>query len=100
MSRASKTGPEGEGWSIERRADAARGFSLLEWVGRRTPERPRRRSREADRRRREVVNLFNNVNLGNPDSEIGVPGNAIRTPAASTRRRSSTRIHSATCSSP
>ena len=23
----------------------------------------------------EVVNLFNNVNLGNPDSEIGVPGN-------------------------
>jgi hypothetical protein len=24
----------------------------------------------------EVVNLFNNVNLGNPDSEVGVPGNA------------------------
>ena len=23
----------------------------------------------------EVVNLFNHVNLGNPDSEIGVPGN-------------------------
>jgi hypothetical protein len=23
----------------------------------------------------EVVNLFNNVNLGNPDSEVGVPGN-------------------------
>ncbi len=25
--------------------------------------------------RAEAVNLFNNVNLGNPDSEIGVPGN-------------------------
>ena len=24
----------------------------------------------------EVVNLFNHVNLGNPDSEVGVPGNA------------------------
>jgi hypothetical protein len=24
----------------------------------------------------EVVNLFNNVNLGNPDTEVGVPGNA------------------------
>ncbi len=23
----------------------------------------------------EVVNLFNHVNLGNPDGEIGVPGN-------------------------
>ena len=23
----------------------------------------------------EAVNLFNNVNLGNPDSEIGTPGN-------------------------
>ena len=23
----------------------------------------------------EVVNLFNNVNLGNPDTEIGSPGN-------------------------
>ncbi len=23
----------------------------------------------------EVVNLFNHVNLGNPDSEVGVPGN-------------------------
>jgi hypothetical protein len=23
----------------------------------------------------EVVNLFNHVNLGQPDSEIGVPGN-------------------------
>src|SRR5688500_17880213 len=23
----------------------------------------------------EAVNLFNNVNLGNPDSEVGVPGN-------------------------
>jgi hypothetical protein len=25
--------------------------------------------------RLEVVNLFNHVNLGNPDSEVGVPGN-------------------------
>ncbi len=25
--------------------------------------------------RAESVNLFNNVNLGNPDSEVGVPGN-------------------------
>jgi len=23
----------------------------------------------------EAVNLFDNVNLGNPDSEVGVPGN-------------------------
>ena len=23
----------------------------------------------------EAVNLFNHVNLGNPDSEVGVPGN-------------------------
>jgi len=25
--------------------------------------------------RAEAVNLFDNVNLGNPDSEVGVPGN-------------------------
>jgi hypothetical protein len=25
--------------------------------------------------RLEAVNLFNHVNLGNPDSEVGVPGN-------------------------
>jgi hypothetical protein len=25
--------------------------------------------------RAEAVNIFNNANLGNPDSEIGVPGN-------------------------
>ena len=47
----------------------------------------------------EVVNLFNNVNLGNPDTEIGVPGNDTRTPAASPRPRTATRTRSATSSS-
>ena len=47
----------------------------------------------------EVVNLFNHVNLGNPDSEVGVPGNDNTNAGRITRRPTATPIRSATCSS-